>query len=326
MTESPKSASDAIWTITDGKAGMVNQALGLAEAVGLPVIEKTIRPAAPWKWFPPGSWPSGASGTAAGGDALTAPLPRLVISCGRHSIRPALWIRKQSGGRSFAVHIQHPRINPTRFDLVVAPDHDRLSGPNVIPIRGSLHRVNRQRLDESAARMAPALADLPQPRVAVLIGGTNSVYTLTDRVVARLADDLSALCTGFGASLMVTPSRRTGKAAERQLRERLAGLPAVMWDGKGENPYLGYLGLADAIVVTCDSVNMISEACATGKPVYIVELEGKKHSKFRDFREMLTTMGIVRRFDGTLDRWSYEPLDETARVAREIRLRLGLNT
>jgi mitochondrial fission protein ELM1 len=325
MKNSAKIASDTTWTITDGKAGMVSQALGLAEAVGLPVIEKTIRPAAPWKWLPPGTWPAGASGAGRGSDPLVAPLPRLVISCGRHSIRPAFWVKNQSEGRTFAVHIQHPRINPARFDLVVAPEHDRLTGPNVIPIRGSLHRVNRQRLDAAAARIAPSLADLPRPLVAVLIGGTNSVYTLTDRVVARLADDLSALCKQSGAGLMVTPSRRTGKVAERQLRERLAGEPAVMWDGTGENPYLGYLGLADAIVVTCDSVNMVSEACATGKPVYIVELEGRKHSKFRDFREMLTTMGIVRRFDGVLDRWSYDPLDETARIAKEIRLRMGLS-
>ncbi|MDH3703674.1 MAG: mitochondrial fission ELM1 family protein, partial [Alphaproteobacteria bacterium] len=133
------------------------------------------------------------------------------------------------------------------------------------------------------------------------------------------------LSTQFGAGLMVTPSRRTGKAAERQLRERLADASAVMWDGTGDNPYLGYLGLADAIVVTCDSVNMVSEACATGKPVYIVDLEGKKHSKFRDFREMLATMGIVRPFEGVLDRWTYAPLDETARVAKEIRLQMGLS-
>ena len=325
MTNSPEIASNTTWTITDGKAGMVNQALGLAEAVGLAVVEKTIRPAAPWKWFPPGNWPSTASGVGARSDPLVAPLPRLVISCGRHAIRPALWIKNQSRGRTFAVHVQHPRVNPARFDMVAAPDHDRLAGPNVIPIRGSLHRVTRQRLDAAAARLAPAVADLPRPLVAVLIGGTNSVYTLTDRIVARLADDLSRLSTQFGAGLMVTPSRRTGKAAERQLRERLADAPAVMWDGTGDNPYLGYLGLADAIVVTCDSVNMVSEACATGKPVYIVDLEGKKHSKFRDFREMLATMGIVRPFEGALDRWTYAPLDETARVAKEIRLRMGLS-
>lgn len=325
MTNSPNIALDTTWTITDGKVGMVSQALGLAEAVGLPVVEKTIRPAAPWKWFPPGNWPSVVSGADAGSDPLVPPLPRLIISCGRHAIRPALWIKEQSQGRSFAVHIQHPRVNPARFDLVVAPDHDRLSGPNVLPIRGSLHRVTRPRLDAAAARIAPTLAHLPRPLVAVLVGGSNSAYTLTDRVVVRLAADLSAMCKQFGAGLMVTPSRRTGKAAERQLREGLADAPAVMWDSNGENPYLGYLGIADAIVVTCDSVNMMSEACATGKPVYIVDLDGKKQSKFRDFREMLTTMGIIRPFEGSLDRWSYAPLNETARVAEEIRRRVGLS-
>lgn len=323
MTDIQDIAPGTAWVITDGKAGMVNQALGLAEAVGLRIVEKTMRPGVPWRWLPPAFWPPGVSGTGLAGDPLAPPFPALVISCGRQAIGPALWVKKQSAGATFAVHVQHPRVNPNRFDLVVVPRHDRLSGPNVIAIRGSLHRVTRAKLDAAAARLAPGVAHLPRPFVAVLIGGSNSVYRLTDRVVARLADDLSALCGAHGAGLLVTPSRRTGDRAERLLRDRLEERPAVIWDGRGENPYLGYLGLADAIVVTCDSVNMVSEACSTGKPVYVVDLEGKARSKFSDFHDSLVGLGITRPFRGGLDFWTYTPLDETARAAAEVRRRMG---
>ncbi len=108
------------------------------------------------------------------------------------------------------------------------------------------------------------------------------------------------------------------------MRERLRGVSAEIWDGSGENPYIGYLALADAIVVTCDSVNMISEACATGKPVYIAELAGAGSSKFLNFQSMLSEAGMARPFTGRLENWQYEPLNETERVAAEVRRRMGL--
>jgi mitochondrial fission protein ELM1 len=145
---------------------------------------------------------------------------------------------------------------------------------------------------------------------------------LSEAVTAQLADRLAALARDHGAGLMVTPSRRTGTANEAILRARLAGLPAVVWDGSGENPYLGYLGLADHIVVTCDSVSMVSEAASTGKPVHVVELEGGS-PKFRSFHAALRAEGVVRPFTGDLPSWSYRPLDDTQLVADEIRRRLA---
>ena len=124
-----------------------------------------------------------------------------------------------------------------------------------------------------------------------------------------------------GVGLMVTPSRRTGKRNEAILREGLAGLPAQVWDGNGENPYFGILGLADAIIATGDSVNMVSEAASSGKAVHIVHLKGGS-AKFRRFHEAMEQAGITRPFSGKLEEWSYAPLDETRRVAREIRQRL----
>ncbi|MBT5646243.1 MAG: hypothetical protein HOJ41_00140, partial [Rhodospirillaceae bacterium] len=93
--------------------------------------------------------------------------------------------------------------------------------------------------------------------------------------------------------------------------------PCWFWDGSGDNPYFGLLGLADAIVVTADSVSMVSEACATGKPVHVIELDGGS-AKFARFHEALRRAGITRPFNGTLESWTYDAPDDTARVAAEI--------
>lgn len=312
------------WVVTDGKVGMVAQAMGLAEAVGFEIAAKTIRPAFPWRWLPAGLWPAGASGIGRGSDPMDGPPPDLLISCGRHAVGPALWMKRRHRGRPFLVHIQHPRVRPSRFDLVVAPAHDGLGGPNVLQVTGSLHGVTKAKLAAAASRFAPAYRHLRRPLVAVLVGGNNSVYSMTEAAVEGLIDGLRTLAEAHGAGLLVTLSRRTGPAAETRLREALAGVAAEIWNGEGENPYLGYLALADAVVVTCDSVNMISEACATGKPVYVAALPGRGDSKFAAFHAALMKAGIARPFAGRLESWSYDPLDETARVAVEVRRRMGL--
>jgi uncharacterized protein len=313
------------WVITDGKLGMINQAMGLAEAVGFPTVAKTIRPGAPWKWLPAGLWPGWASGIGRNSDPVDGEPPDLLISCGRHAIGPALWLKRRHRNRPFVVHVQHPRMNPAQFDLVIAPAHDSLSGPNVLQVTGSLHGVTPAKLREAAERFGPAYRHVGRPLVAVLVGGSNSVYALTDATVERLIDGLKHLAATHGAGLLVTLSRRTGAAAEQRLREALTGVAAEIWSGTGENPYLGYLALADAVVVTCDSVNMISEACATGKPVYIADLPGRGSSKFTTFHDQLVAAGMARPFEGHLERWSYQPLDETDRAASEIRRRMGLD-
>ena len=316
--------ADVTWVLTDGKAGTRNGALGLAEAVGLPVIDKHTRSRLPWRWLPPQLWPSWVLGVGAGGDGLAPPWPRLLISAGERSVGPALAIRRLSGGATFCVHIQHPRVDPARFDLVTASAHDRLTGPNVRTTLGALHHVTREKLQSEARKFAPQYAHLPRPRVAVLIGGANRVYRF-DRVTAeRLADGLAQVCEASGCGLLITASRRTGADNEALLRQRLAGLPAEIWDGEGENPYFAFLGLADAVVVTSDSVNMVSEACYTGKPVHVVRLPGGGGTKFDRFHESLVEAGVTRPFEGRLENWQYDPLDDRTALAAEIRSRLNI--
>lgn len=324
MTETPAKRRTT-WVLTDGKMGMVSQAMGLAEAVGFDIVKKTIRPAAPWKWLPASLWPSGASGVAAGADTIDGEPPDLVVSCGRHAVGPALWLKRRHRDRCFVAHVQHPRAGLPDFDLIVAPSHDGLSGANVIAVTGSLHGVTPAKIEAAAARFAPRYSAAPRPLVAILIGGNNSVYTLTDKTVDTLIENLIHLAEAYGAGLLVTLSRRTGEAAGHRLRAALKDIAVEIWDETGENPYHAYLGLADAIVVTCDSVNMISEACSTGKPVYIVPLPGGESSKFAAFHDRLVSAGTARFFDGRLDSWRYTPLDDTTRAAREVRKRMGID-
>ena len=310
------------WVITDGKPGMENQCLGLAEALGVTPVIKRVRQRSPWRQLSPWFRLGKRFAAGPGGDRLEPPWPDLVIATGRHSVVPALSVARRSRGRCFTVQIQDPVISPRHFDLVVVPEHDRLRGANVLVTRGALHRVTAAKLAEAAARLGPLYDHLPRPRVAVLVGGDNGAYRLTPTIMGDLAEGLTHLAQDFGAGLMVTPSRRTGADNEAILRARMRGVPSVVWDGEGENPYFAFLGLADAIVVTCDSVSMVSEACSTGKPVYLVPLAGGS-AKFAAFHEALMRAGIARRFDGGFATWSYAALDDTARVAAEVRRRLA---
>jgi mitochondrial fission protein ELM1 len=301
----------------DGKAGMASQALGLAEATGFAFIEKSLSVRTPWAWLPPQLWLAPLGAVSDRGIPLRPPWPDLVIGCGRNTAAPALAIRAASGGRTVAAQIQDPGIGRNSFDLMVVPQHDRLRGPRVLVSRGALHRVTADKLAAARSRF-PALAALPRPVIGVLIGGSNRAYRLTLDRLGAIAGQLAACLRTTGGSAVVTPSRRTGAAGIALLRERLAGLPASVWDMTGENPYIAYLAIADAFLVTADSVSMVSEAAATGKPVHIVELTGGD-AKFARFHAAMRDAGITRRFAGQIENWSYAPLDDTARAGAALR-------
>lgn len=309
------------WVVSEGMAGTENQCLGLAEALGLTPEVKRIRVRAPWRWLPPQLWPAPLAALSRRGDRLAPPWPDLLIASGRKAAAPAIAVRRASGGRTFTVCVQDPRVAPEQFDAVVAPQHDGLTGQNVIATVGAMTRVTRRRLNEAHRQFAGLVAELPRPRVAVLIGGSSKAHQLTPEIAGQLADDLKALAERTGGSLMVTTSRRTGADNAKRLREALAGLPHRFYEAgvdKGENPYFGFLAHADHIVVTNDSVTMASEAASTGRPLHLVALAGGK-AKFDQFHAQLRELGTARTFDGGLPDWSPSRLDETRRVAAKLR-------
>ena len=321
QTPLPLPANLTCWVVTDGKAGMENQCLGLAEALGLNPIVKRIKLRKPWKQLTPFLRHGLGMAFSRKGDPIAPPWPDLLIATGRASVPASLYVRRMSaknGGKPcITIQIQNPVIAPSRFDLVVVPRHDSLTGKNVMTTRGSLHRVTPELLKREAEKFLPKVAHLPAPRIAILIGGSNSVYSLTSREMKPLADQLADLA-GREGSLMITPSRRTGQENLEILKDSLRNSPVYLWDETGDNPYYGMLGLADAVVVTCDSVNMVSEACSTGKPVMVIDLPGGS-DKFRRFHQALRDDGMIRPFNGHIESWKYPPLEDMRLVADRIR-------
>ena len=304
------------WVLTEDYAGLRAQASGLAEAVGLAPEIRALRPRGLWRRLPAAWWPRPLSAVEPA--ALAPPWPELAIGCGGKSAAVLAALARHMR----VVIVQHPRMAPRRFDLVVAARHDQLTGPNVLVTRTALHRVTPARLAEAAAGWQARLAALPRPLVAVLVGGSNGRFRLDAAVGATLAGQLAEMMRRDRVGVALTPSRRTDPVVRAMLRDRLQPLGAWIWDMAGENPYFGLLGLADAIVVTGDSVSMVSEAVATAAPVLLVELPGRSR-RIGLFTRFLIEDGRVRRFSGRLEHWPVEPVNDTGAVAAELCCRFG---
>ncbi len=303
------------WAVTDGAAGAVNQCVGLARRLGVEPAVKTVAIRRPWRLLPPALWFNALAGLSADGDRLDPPWPDLLIASGRKSVAPAAAVRRASGGRTVSVQIQDPGIAPRHFDLVVAPAHDGLDGPNVIATKGSVHGLTRESLDAAARASTPDVSGLPRPLVFAAIGGPNRAYRFDEADARRLGRGLAAV----GGGLLVALSRRTTARAAAALKAELDPGRTRLWNGAGENPYRGWLGLAQAIVVTSDSVGMTTEACATGRPVYVARLCGGS-AKFERFHGLMERDGHTRRFEGAIDfGWRPAALDDTGRVADRVR-------
>lgn len=309
------------WIVSEGIAGTENQCLGVAEALGVNAIVKRIALRQPWLTLSPWLGSESEKTFSPLGDKLSPPWPDIVIAAGRKAIAAARYIRKSSGGKTFIVFLQDPRVSPSQFDLVAVPAHDRLRGDNVIVTNATPNRITRERLNTARDEFAHAFEELPTPRVAVLIGGDSKAYKMTERVTRDLAAQLRALALGGTCSLMVTTSRRTGEQNQQILDDALLDTPAWVWDGVSDNPYFGFLAWADTILVTADSASMLSEAATTGKPVYMIRLEGGSQ-RITKFHQNLMDRGALRVFDGQIENWAYIPLTDAAFVADEIRKRL----
>ena len=311
------SVCDETWVVTEGAAGMENQCLGLAERLTSPVRTFRITLKEPWRLLAPQSFGNAFDHLDRNSDRPAPPWPALVIGCGRQSVPISRAVRRASSGATVTVQCQDPRIDPKAFDLVIPPEHDELSGPNVFPIVGSPNRITAGRLTEAKAQFADRFGPLRAPRIAVLVGGSSRTHgTVDPKAATRLAHMLFGLASSHG--IMVSTSRRTPALSAAVLKNSLETSGAVVWDGSGPNPYLGMLAWAEAFVVTADSVNMTCEAAATGRPVHVFPLEnGRRKAKF--FQQSMTNRGITRPFTGTIEQWSYPALNEAERAAERIK-------
>ncbi len=318
-----------VWVVTDGRAGIENQALGLAEAISRQAqAEITVKRIAWPVWMrrvPSRLTPACPGLLATGGADIAPPWPDIWIGNGRASIPLSIGVRRWSHRQTMVIQLQDPVRTTGLFDMVIPPTHDRLTGDNVFPIVGTPHRVTAERLADARAEFAPMIASLPKPRIAVLIGGVAKAYDLSPERASHMAEQISQAITSAGGSLMLTFSRRTPADARKILTERLSSLPGTIWDETGPNPYFAFLGAADAILVTEDSANMPAEAAASGAPVYLLKMDGGQPRRAQ-FHQDLAARGVSRPFVGQIDHWRYEPLQETERAATEVLRRYQTRT
>ncbi len=319
-----------MWAVSDGRAGIEAQVVGLSDAIArLVPCQVSVKRVGwtgrigrlPW-WLNllPKRWLTPESGIPTGKDQEW---PDVWVAAGRATLPLSIRAKRWSGGKTYVVQIQDPRVPAHMFDLVIPPKHDRLTGDNVLPISGSPHRVTPQRLAAEYEAFKDVIDALPRPRVAVLVGGKSKAFDLSSERAAQIAHSIQIPLEQDGGSLLMTFSRRTPDPARALMAARLRHLPGMVWNGEGPNPYFAFLAAADYILVTEDSTNMATEAASTGKPVFVLKLDG--HSlKFRLFHEELERMGAARPYGGAFHGWTYDPVDETDRAAREVLARLGV--
>jgi mitochondrial fission protein ELM1 len=317
-----------IWALLLPEAGFRSQVLGLAEAIGGELIEKNIDLRKPWSLLPASLCPFPLLGLDPASDPLVAPWPDIVVACGRRTIPLASAIKRASKGKTFAVYIQNPKSAAKHFDLVISMQHDGLEGPNVLVVDTAIHRVTPEKLAMGRIEWHERFSRLKRPMIGVILGGKNRSFRFTTAIADRMIERLVSLSKTSGASIVITPSRRT----EPEIVDRFKALAETdsssirFWDGQGDNPYFGMLALCDALIATEDSVSMISEAIASGKPVATVALEGtaKRHQAFID---NLINKRVVTRFDGSFPASSDIVLPNyTALAAQTIRDQLALTS
>jgi mitochondrial fission protein ELM1 len=312
---------------------MRSQALGLAEAVGLPIVEKQVTPRSKLQTSMQRLWPDGFGRRSLRGDALVPPWPKLAIACGGSSVEPTLFVKRLSGGRTFAVYVQNPQAGLAKFDLVVAMPHDGIEGPNVVEVRSTLHRITEPGLTAARDQWRGHLVPGAQAVLGALVGGDmyagrdrRGGYRLTQAVTQQLIAVLKSAHAGHGLNAAITPSRRTGAIVKQAIAQALAtDAFGTMWNEKGENPYVGILGLAERLIVTGESISMISEALATGRPVHVLPLEG--HAQRQEaFLERMVQERRISLIEGDDLDWSFAgspPINSTIEIAERVHTMLN---
>jgi mitochondrial fission protein ELM1 len=307
------------WIISDGKAGNDVQTRGVFDALRLSYEVKRVDPKGIWLALSPWGPVSPQERFGMPESQFHPPWPDFAISIGRLTTPYIRRLKQAAGLATYTIILQNPKVAPKTADLFWVPEHDTRRGPNVITTLTAPHSFTARRLRELRAILPPEIAALPQPRIAVLLGGPNGDFRYTPAALARLASALQSLGR-LGAGLMITPSRRTPAEITTFVDKVTDSLQRVFWRGEGENPYPQFLAHADAFIAPADSVNMTGEPCATAKPVYVFEPEGGS-GKFTRFHEALRRHGATRPLPHSFERletWTYAPLNSSETIAAEI--------
>ena len=303
--------------LTEGMHGMISQVVGLAKALELDYLHEKIELNNFWKLIPP----------------KFTPVKRfifknsikenfdVIISCGRKSVIPSIFFKQNSQKKIFNIHIQDPKVSLKNFDFIVVPEHDGLQGENVIPTKGALHYLNMKEIDENRSYLEDKI-NKNKDIITLILGGPTRYYKYTKKNIQEIYSKLNNNINKKNLQLVVISSMRTPSETIKLAKEYF-GSDHLIIDNVDKKAYLSALSLAKFIVVMCDSSSMISEVALTGKPIYIAQIPSSKNDyRFKKFRDLFKELNIIKELNDNLETWNYERLDETNRVAQEIKKKL----
>jgi len=298
--------------LTEGMHGMISQAEGMAKALDVEYSHKIVKLSFPWNLIPPKFSPISRIVLKDKTYLTENKEFDLVISCGRKSVIPSIFLKKQNP-KLFTIHIQNPKVNPKNFDAVVAPMHDKFYGPNVYKSEGAIHYITYEEIQAAKNYLADKIKD--QKVVSVILGGPNKYYNFTNDQLIEIFDSIKTKYISKGYKVIIVPSLRTPKTII-ELAKREMGKFGYVVDAVDKQAYLSAYALATYIVVTCDSISMISEAMASGKPIYVAHMKAKKNNyRFKRFFELFEHMGIIKNHIGLDKIWTYKKHNEAIKIA-----------
>ena len=305
--------------LTEGMHGMISQAEGMAKALDVEYTHKIVRLSFPWSLIPPKFSP--ISGIVLKDKNYITENEKfdLVISCGRKSVIPSIFLKKKNP-KLFTIHIQNPKVNSKHFDIVISPIHDNYYGPNVIHSKGAIHYITQLEIDNAKSYLKKNINS--EKIVSLILGGPNKYYNFDKDQLANIFNQIKSNFISKSYKVIVIPSIRTPKSIiELAIKEMSScGYVANIVD---KQAYLSAYSLADYIVVTCDSTSMISEAAASGKPIFVAHMKPKRNNyRFKRFFDLFKKMGIIRDLGEKVETWSYNKHNEAQRIAIELKKKI----
>ena len=302
--------------LTEGRHGMISQAEGLAKALDLDFIHEKIELNNFWKMIPP----------------ILTPVKNfvfknvikkdfnIVISCGRKSVIPSIYLKRKFKNKIMNIHIQDPKVSLDNFDFVVAPEHDGLKGKNVLVTKGAIHYLRSNELINNENYLRSKVNK--EKIVTLIVGGPNKYYDYSEKLIEEIFLKIKNNFLNKGYQLIFIPSLRTPQNIINKAKEYFDKNQIII-TSVDKKAYLSSLRLAYHIVVTCDSTSMISEAAMTGKPIYIAQMPSiKKNLRFENFFESFRLLNITRDLENSVENWHYEKLSETDKISSYIKDRL----
>jgi len=299
--------------LTEGMHGMISQVEGLAKALDLDFMHEKIELNNFWKMIPPKFTPVQDFVFK---NKIVNDF-NIVISCGRKSVIPSIYLKKKLKGKIMSIHIQDPKVSLGNFDFIIAPEHDGLFGSNVLQSKGAIHYLRDDELDKNKTYLKSQINK--EKVVSFIVGGPNKYYNYEDSLIDVIFSKIKKNFIENDYQLIFIPSIRTPKNIINKAKEYFDHNQIIIQD-IDKKAYLSSLQLADHIVVTCDSTSMISEAAITGKPIYVAQMPNvKKNDRFQKFFELFESLKIIRNLENSVEEWNYKKLNETDRISSYIK-------